>query len=255
MMCTRAKNSATDSLTPISRVSNSRLVRSYATSSDSSAIFASARHASEGDSMSSTIFSISSSFSSALASACHACSELSTKVRSCNLCSSASGVPDVFTIISESSAEPHLATQSHVRKRCMKVTRLSWPRNYGMVEGRNVPILVDGALSVGAAVAGAVARFPLSTCSLSLANSSSEKFATSLFKESLLGSSIFLLLPQKFLAVEVPGLKVLQDSTLSVFCSLFSSTVRVRDGLDGSRRYSLMMQIIYTQKHNIYRGK
>ena len=165
--------------------------------------------------MFSAIFSISSSFSSALVSACHACSELPTKVRSCNISSSASGVPDVFTIISESSAESHLLIQSHVRKRCMKVTRLSRPRNSGTVDGRDIPIFVDEALSIGAAVA----RSLLSTCSLSLASSSSEKVATRSFRVLLLESSIFLLLPQKFLAVEVPGLKVLQDPTLSVFRS------------------------------------
>ena len=146
-------------------------------------------------------------------------------MRSCNLSSSASGVPDVFTIISGSRAELHLLKQAHVRKCCKKVTRFSRPRNSGMVEGRNIPILVDGALSIGAAVAGAVARSLLSTCSLSLANSSSEKFVTSSLREPLLGSSIFLFLPQKFLAVEVPGLKVLQDPTLSMFRSRFSSTI------------------------------
>ena len=67
----------------------------------------------------------------------------------------------------------------------MKVTRFSRPRNSGTVEGRNIPILVDGALSIDAAVAGAVARSLLSKCSLSLANSSSEKFTTSSFRESL----------------------------------------------------------------------
>ena len=102
----------------------------------------------------------------------------------------------------------------------------------------NIPILVDGAgvLSMGAAAAGAVARSLRSTCSLSLANSSSEKFATSSFRESLLEPSTVLLLPQKFLAVEAPSSKVLQDPTLSVFRSPFSSTIRVRDGLDGSKR-------------------
>ena len=141
--------------------------------------------------MSSTIFSISSSFSSALVSACHACSVLSTKFRSCYLSSSTSGVLDIFTIISGSSAESHLLIQPHVRKRYMKVTRLSRPRTSGTVEGRNIPILVDEALSVGAAVAGAVTRSIPSTCSLSLAIVSSEKFATSSFRESFLGFSTF----------------------------------------------------------------
>ena len=39
---------------------------------------------------------------------------------------------------------------------------------------------------------------------------------------------------------------------LVLFRSPFSSTIRVRDGLDGSRRYSLMMQMFYTHTHNIY---
>ena len=38
---------------------------------------------------------------------------------------------------------------------------------------------------------------------------------------------------------------------INVFRSPFSSTIRVREGLDGSRRYSLVMQIVYTQKYNI----
>ena len=90
--------------------------------------------------------------------------------------------------------------------------------------------------------------------SLGLArNSSSERLSfPSPFKNPLLDSSIFLLLPQKFLAVEVPSLKVLQNSTLSVFGSPFSSTISVCGGLDGSRRCSLMMQIVYRQKHHIY---
>ena len=145
--------------------------------------------------MSSTLFSISSSFSSTLVTACYACSELSTKVRSCNLSSSASEVPDVFTIILESSAQSHMLTQAHVRKRCMKVARFSRPRNSGTVEGRNIPILADGAVSIGAAVAGAVARPPGSRYFLSLArNSPSEKFSfspISSWRNTLLSSAIF----------------------------------------------------------------
>ena len=118
-----------------------------------------------------------------------------------------------------------------------------------------MPILVDraGALSMGAAAAAAVAEPLRSMGSLSLArNSSSERLSFPCpFRNSFLDSSIFLLLPQKFLAVEVPSLKVLQDSTLSVFRSSFRSTIRVRNGLDGSRRCSLMMQIFYRQKHNV----
>ena len=64
--CTRAKYSATDSLTPISSVSNSRFALSYGTSSVSAAIFVSARHASERDPISIIIFMISSSFSRAV---------------------------------------------------------------------------------------------------------------------------------------------------------------------------------------------
>ena len=83
----------------------------------------------------------------------------------------------------------------------------------------NIPMLADGegAVSIGAAAAGAVARSLLSTCSFSLANSSSEQFETISFRGSLLGSSIFFLQLQKFLAVKIPGPKVLQDPTLSVF--------------------------------------
>ena len=118
-----------------------------------------------------------------------------------------------------------------------------------------MPILVDraGALSMGAAAAAAVAEPLRSMYSMSLArNSSSERLSfRSPFRNSLLDSSIFVL-PQKFLAVEVPSSKVLEDSALSVFRSSFNSTVRVRDGLDGRRRCSLMMQIVYTHKHNIY---
>ena len=118
-----------------------------------------------------------------------------------------------------------------------------------------MPILVDraGALFMGAAAAAAVAEPLRSMCSLSLArNSSSERLSFPCpFRNSFFDSSIFLLLPQKFLAVEVPSSKVLQDSTLSVFCSSFSSTIRVRGGLYGSRRCSLMMQIFYRQKHNV----
>ena len=118
-----------------------------------------------------------------------------------------------------------------------------------------MPFLVDraGSHSMGAAATAAVAEPLRSMCSLSLArNSSSERLSFPCpFRNSFLDSSIFLLLPQKFLAVEVPSSKVLQDSTLSVFRSSFSSTIRVRDGLDGSRRCSLMMQIFYRQKHNV----
>ena len=121
-----------------------------------------------------------------------------------------------------------------------------------------MPIFVDraGALSIGAAAAAAAAvAEPLrSLYSPSLArNSSSERLSFPCpFKNSFLDPSIILILPQKFLVVEVLSSKVLQDSTLSVFCSPFSSTTRVCGGLDGSRRCSLMMQIVYRQKHNIY---
>ena len=40
--------------------------------------------------------------------------------------------------------------------------------------------------------------------------------------------------------------------SFALFRSPLSSTIRVRDGLDGSRRYSLMMQIVYTKPHKIY---
>ena len=107
---------------------------------------------------------------------------------------------------------------------------------------------------MGAAAAAAVAEPLRSMHSLSLAgNSSSERLSFPCpFRNFFLDPSIFLLMPQKFLAVEVPSSKVLRDSTLSVFRSPFSSTIRVRDGLDGSRRCSLMMQIVYRHKQNIY---
>ena len=38
----------------------------------------------------------------------------------------------------------------------------------------------------------------------------------------------------------------------SLFRSRFSYTIRVCDGLDESRRYSLTIQIVYTQKYIIY---
>ena len=62
---TRAKYSDTVSLAPISRVSNSRFALSYASSSFSSAIVVSVRHASEGEPISVTISIISGSFSNA----------------------------------------------------------------------------------------------------------------------------------------------------------------------------------------------
>ena len=145
MMCRCAKFSVIDSLTPISIFSNFRFALSYVTSSDSSAILVSARHAPERDPISITIFSISCSSSITLVNACHACNESSTKLRSCNRSSSAHEVPDSFTIISESSAESTLLTQAHVRKRCKKLTRLARPRNSGTVECMNIRILVDGA--------------------------------------------------------------------------------------------------------------
>ena len=43
-----------------------------------------------------------------------------------------------------------------------------------------------------------------------------------------------------------------ETGRLIMFRSPFSSTIRVRDGINGSRRYSLMIPIVYTQKHNTY---
>ena len=77
------------------------------------------------------------------------------------LSSSATEVPVIFTVISESSAASQRLKQAHVRKRCRKIAKFSRPRNSGMVKGINIPILVDdgaGAFSIGAAAAGAVAR-------------------------------------------------------------------------------------------------
>ena len=113
-MFTRAKYSDTDSFAPISRVSNSLFALSYASSSVSSAIFDSARHASKGEPIASTIFIISGSFSSAFVRDCQTCKDLCTNVRLYNLSSSARGVPDVFIDTSESSAESHLARLAHV---------------------------------------------------------------------------------------------------------------------------------------------
>ena len=70
--------------------------------------------------MSITISMISFSFSRALVNACHTFSELSTRLRSCSLSSPASGVPDVFTTVSESSAKSQRLTHAHVRKRFKK---------------------------------------------------------------------------------------------------------------------------------------
>ena len=115
------KNSATDSLASISSVSNSRFALSYSTSSDAFAIFVRARQASEIDPIRITIFNNSSSFSKALVSDCQAFSEMSTSLGSCTLSNSARGVPEVPTIISESSAESQPLIEAHVRKRCKKV--------------------------------------------------------------------------------------------------------------------------------------
>ena len=57
---------------------------------------------------------------------------------------------------------------------------------------------------------------------------------------------------QAFPAAEAPSSKVLQDTKLSMLRSPFGSTVQVRDGVDGSKRCSLRMEIVYTQPHNIY---
>ena len=115
------KNSATDSLASISSVSNSRFALSYSTSSDAFAIFVRARQASEIDPIRITIFNNSCSFSKALVSDCQAFSEMSTSLGSCTLSNSARGVPEVLTIISESSAESQPLIEAHVRKRCKKV--------------------------------------------------------------------------------------------------------------------------------------
>ena len=113
-MFTRAKYSDTVSLAPISRVSNSRFALSYASSSVSSAIFLSARHASEGEPISSIIFIVSGSFSSAFVRGCQTCNDLCTNARLYNLSSSACGVPEVFIDTSESCPESHPVTLAHV---------------------------------------------------------------------------------------------------------------------------------------------
>ena len=139
-MCTRVKNSATDSLASISSASNSRFALSYSTSSDAFAIFVRARQASEIDPIRITIFHNSCSFSKALVSDCQAFSELSTSLGSCALSNSARGVPEVLTIISESSAESQPLIEAHVRKRCKKVGKLSRPLSSGTVDGMNIPM-------------------------------------------------------------------------------------------------------------------
>ena len=113
-MFTRAKYLDTDLFVPISRVSNYLFALSYAPSSVSSAFFYSARHASEGEPISSTIFIFSGSFSIAFVRDCQTCNDLCTNARFYNLSSSARGVPDDFTDTSELSAESHPATLAHV---------------------------------------------------------------------------------------------------------------------------------------------
>ena len=159
------KNSATDSLASISSVLNSRFALSYSTSSDAFAIFVRARQASEIDPIRITIFNNSCSFSKALVSDCHAFSELSSSLRSCTLSNSAREVPEVLTIISESSAESQPLIDAHVRK---KVGKLLRPLSSGTVEGINIPMLLGGAGSVSMGAVGAVARPLRSTYSPSL---------------------------------------------------------------------------------------
>ena len=119
-------------------------------------------------------------------------------MRLCNLSSSARGIPDVFTVTSESSAKSHPVILTHVQKRCKKIARFSRPRNSGAIEGINIPMLADGAgaVSMGAAAVGAVAQSPCAPDTFSLVqNSSSEKFwfsLTSSWRKSLLNSAIFL---------------------------------------------------------------
>ena len=190
--CTRVKNSATDSLASISSVSNSRFALSYSTSSDAFAIFVRARQASEIDPIRITIFNNSCSFSKALVSDCQAFSEMSTSLGSCTLSNSARGVPEVLTIISESSAESQPLIEAHVRKRCKKVGKFSRPLSSGTVDGTNIPILLGGAAAVSIGAVGAAARPLRSMYSPSLRwNSSTERSSfPRWFKNSLVNSSI-----------------------------------------------------------------
>ena len=183
------KNSATDSLASISSVSNSRFALSYSTSSDAFAIFVRARQASEIDPIRITIFNNSCSFSKALVSDCQAFSEMPTSLGSCTLSNSARGVPEVLTIISESSAESQPLIEAHVWKRCKKVGKFSRPLSSGTVDGINIPILLGGAAAVSI---GAAARPLRSMYSPSLRwNSSSERSSfPRWFKNSLVNSSI-----------------------------------------------------------------
>ena len=191
-MCTRVKNSATDSLASISSVSNSRFALSYSTSSDAFAIFVRARQASEIDPIRITIFNNSCSFSKALVSDCQAFSELSTSLRSCTLSNSARGVPEVLTIISESSAESQPLIEAHVRKRCKKVGKLSRPLSSGTVEDMNIPMLLSGADTVSMGAVGAAARPLRSMYSPSLRWSSSSERSSfpGWLRNSLVNSSI-----------------------------------------------------------------
>ena len=105
---------------------------------------------------------------------------------------------DVFTNVSELSGAPQGFRQPDVRIFFKNVPKFSRPLNSGMVDGTNVPILVDqaDASSMGAAVAGAVARPLFYIYRSSVANCSSVKFAVPLpssFKNSLLCSTIFCL--------------------------------------------------------------
>ena len=204
-MCTRVKSSATDSLASISSVSNARFALSYSTSSDAFAIFVRARQASEIDPIRITIFNNSCSFSKASVSDCHALRELSTSLRSCTLSNSACGVPEVLTIIAESSAESQPLIDAHVRKRCKKVGKLLRPLSSGTVEGINIPMLLGGAGAVSMGAVGAVARPLRSMYSPSLMWSSSLERSSfpGWFKKSLVNSSI--------LSCRSPGSKV-QDS-------------------------------------------
>ena len=114
MMFTRAKYSETVLLYSIWRVSNSHFALSCASSSVSAAIFFNARHATEGEPISITIFMTSCSFSSAFVRDCHTNNELSTNARLHKRSSSARGTPDVLIDNSESSAESQPVTLAHV---------------------------------------------------------------------------------------------------------------------------------------------
>ena len=125
------------------------------------------------------------------------------------------------------------------------VPKFSRPLNSGMVDRMSIQILVNraGASSMGAAVAGAVARHLLSVYRSSLANSLSVTFAVpfqarSRTRSFALPSSAEVL--QKTLTSRSPSLRNSRDSSLSVMRNpKLQGTYTARNGLDGAGDVSL----------------